>query len=120
MATHAWQCLASVQVLKVGEVQIRRATLEDAEGIAVVINALFAAGLRGLDGDADWVRQRYLADPNSLLAQVAEAEDGRILGLQSLKLATAGNPYDTPIGWGIIGTHISPDAHRLGLGRRFL
>lgn len=102
-----------------GDVHIRRATLEDADGIASVIGALFAAGLRGLDGDATWVRDRYLTDPDSLLAQVAVAEDGRVLGLQSLKLATAGNPYDTPVGWGIIGTHISPDAMRLGIGRRF-
>lgn len=101
------------------KIEIRRATPQDAEGIAAVIGALFDAGLRRKNGDAEWVRRHYLTDPDSLLAQVAVAEDGPILGLQSLKLATAGNPYDTPIGWGIIGTHISPDAHRLGLGRRF-
>lgn len=119
MAADSRQCPSSVQVLKMTDVMIRRATPEDADGIAAVINALFAAGLRQQGADADWVRDRYLTDPDSLLAQVAVAEDGTILGLQSLKLATAGNPYNTPIGWGIIGTHISPDAHRLGLGRRF-
>jgi hypothetical protein len=34
-----------------------------------------------------------------------------------LKKAVAGNPYDTPEGWGIIGTHISPKVHRQCVGK---
>lgn len=28
----------------------------------------------------------------------------------------AGNRYDVPEGWGIIGTHVSPRGHRQGVG----
>ena len=38
------------------------------------------------------------------------------MGFQSLKRAAAGNRYNVPEGWGIIGTHISPRAHRRGVG----
>ncbi|WP_105009427.1 GNAT family N-acetyltransferase [Rhizobium leguminosarum] len=49
---------------------------------------------------------------------LAEDEGGCLLGFQSLIRVTEGNRYGTPIGWGIIGTHVSPDAARLGVGRR--
>ena len=42
----------------------------------------------------------------------------RVVGFQSLKRAWPDNPYDVAEGWGIIGTHIHPDAGRSGLGRR--
>jgi ribosomal protein S18 acetylase RimI-like enzyme len=38
------------------------------------------------------------------------------LGFQSLLRAAAGNRYDVPVGWGIIGTHIGPRAQRRGVG----
>jgi len=40
------------------------------------------------------------------------------MGFQSLIRAVEGNPYGTPSGWGIIGTHVSPDAARTGVGTR--
>ena len=101
------------------EIRIRSATGEDAAGIALVLHALFVAGLRRRDATADWVRARYIDDPNRVLAQVAVDDQGRVLGLQSLTLATVGNIYGAPPGWGVIGTHIAPDALRRGIGRRF-
>lgn len=41
-----------------------------------------------------------------------------MLGFQSLKVAREGNPYETPLGWGIIGTHVRPSAARMGVGSR--
>jgi len=48
---------------------------------------------------------------------VAVGNDGTILGFQVLLLATVGNIYNVTVGWGIIGTHISPSAARLGIGK---
>ena len=67
--------------------------------------------------DVAFVMGRYIADPTSICCTVAIDEAGDIVGFQSLKKAAAGNPYDTPEGWGIIGTHISPRVHRQGVGK---
>ncbi|MBR9763179.1 MAG: GNAT family N-acetyltransferase [Rhodobacteraceae bacterium] len=94
--------------------QIRPATLEDAPAISAMLQELVAAGKRTSRADADFVRTHYIT--GGLLCSVAVEGDG-ILGLQSLMRAEAGNPYDTPEGWGIIGTHVSPRAARKGVGR---
>ncbi|WP_245362263.1 GNAT family N-acetyltransferase [Rhizobium sp. NXC14] len=47
---------------------------------------------------------------------LAEDEQCGLLGFQSLIRATEDNRYGTPVGWGIIGTHVSPDAARTGVG----
>lgn len=80
-------------------------------------NAIFRAGLRASSVDVAQVRERYLDMEHRVACTVAEQE-GRIVGFQSLKRAWPGNPYDVADGWGIIGTHIRPDAGRSGLGRR--
>ncbi len=82
-----------------------------------VQNAIFRAGLRSSPVDLALVRERYLDMEYRVACTVAEQE-GRVVGFQSLKRAWPGNPYDVPEGWGIIGTHIHPDAGRSGLGRR--
>ncbi|WP_010139694.1 GNAT family N-acetyltransferase [Oceanicola sp. S124] len=93
---------------------IRPAALEDAPAISAMLQELVAAGKRTARADADFVRTHYIT--GGLLCSVA-VEGDEILGLQSLKRAEAGNPYDTPEGWGIIGTHVSPRAARKGVGR---
>jgi ribosomal protein S18 acetylase RimI-like enzyme len=96
---------------------IRPARPEDAEDMAEVQNAIHRAGLRPSPVDVELVRERYLDQEHQVACTVAE-QAGRVVGFQSLKRAWAGNPYGVPVGWGIIGTHIRPDAGRSGLGRR--
>ena len=75
-----------------------------------------AAGKRSAPGDAEFASSFYIAHPDQLQCTLALDDTGAVLGFQSLKLAKPGNPYDTPVGWGIIGTHIRPDAARRGVG----
>jgi RimJ/RimL family protein N-acetyltransferase len=76
-----------------------------------------AAGKRQRAGDPAYVLSHYIAHPDRLQCSVAIEETGAILGFQSLKIASIGNPYGTHPGWGIIGTHIRPSAGRRGVGR---
>ncbi len=96
--------------------EIRPASPEDAEGMARVQAEIFAARGFGLQGDVSWTRARYIDDPAGLACTVA-VERGEVLGFQSLKRASAGDPYNLPEGWGIIGTHVTPTAARRGVGR---
>lgn len=100
-----------------GVITVRPARPADADDMAEVQNAIYRAGLRARPVDAATVRERYL-DPEHRVACTVAEQDGRVVGFQSLKRAWPGNPYDVTVGWGIIGTHIRPDAGRHGLGRR--
>lgn len=95
---------------------IRPATSLDAQGMSDVINQIFAAGLRKTAGDPAMVLATYIEHKDRIECSVAQADDGHLLGFQSLRYARADNPYDTPEGWGIIGTHVSPLAARQGVG----
>jgi GNAT superfamily N-acetyltransferase len=99
-------------------VLIREATPADADAMSDVLEELIAAGKRARAGDTDFVRSHYLEHPHRLHCFVAVDDGGKILGFQSLKRAQEGNPYGTPIGWGIIGTHVRPSAARTGVGSR--
>ncbi|MGC5627789.1 N-acetyltransferase family protein [Georgenia sp. Z1344] len=96
---------------------IRPARPSDAEDMTEVQNAIHRAGLRESPVDVASVRERYLELEHVVACTVAE-RDGLVVGFQSLTRAWPGNPYDVTVGWGIIGTHIHPDAARSGLGRR--
>ncbi|HXH34455.1 MAG TPA: GNAT family N-acetyltransferase [Plantibacter sp.] len=85
--------------------------------MAEVQNAIYRAGLRANPVDVALITERYLDVEHTVACTVAD-RDGRIVGFQSVKRAWPGNPYDVPAGWGIIGTHIHPDAGRSGIGRR--
>ncbi|WP_227284552.1 GNAT family N-acetyltransferase [Boseongicola sp. H5] len=98
--------------------RIRPAETGDAGGISDVLEQLVAAGLRSNASDKAFVLSHYIADPHRIACTVAEDGSGRILGLQSLKRATEDNPYGVEPGWGIIGTHVSPQAARRGIGSR--
>ena len=84
--------------------------------MAEVQNAIYRAGLRDSPVDVALVRERYLDMEYGVACTVAEQE-GRVVGFQSLKRAWPQNPYGVAEGWGIIGTHIHPEAGRTGLGR---
>ncbi|TLP48130.1 GNAT family N-acetyltransferase [Cohaesibacter sp. CAU 1516] len=96
----------------------RPATLADADAISDVLDEIFRVGKRASAGDAAMVREFYIEDPDRVCCTVMEADDGCVLGFQSLKLVRAGNIYNAPVGWGVIGTHIRPSAARLGIGKR--
>lgn len=98
--------------------QIRPAITTDAAGISEVLHDLLLAGKRKTAGNADWVNGHYIGDPDRICCSVAVDNDDRILGFQSMKHAREGNPYGTPIGWSIIGTHIRPSAARRGIGAK--
>lgn len=89
----------------------------DAPAISAILQNLTALGKRRSPDNQDFVLRHYIEDPERVQCTVAVTEDGEILGLQSLKHAVVGNPYDVTPGWGIIGTHVSPDAARQGVGR---
>ncbi|TWD54570.1 L-amino acid N-acyltransferase YncA [Agrobacterium vitis] len=97
-------------------VLIRPATPLDAQGMCDALNEIFAAGLRKTAGDVQVVLANYIEHQDRIECSIAQDEDGRILGFQSLRYARLDNPYGTPEGWGIIGTHVSPLAARQGVG----
>jgi ribosomal protein S18 acetylase RimI-like enzyme len=97
-------------------VQIREAVAADAEAMSDVLQELVTAGKRTKAADVHFVREHYLDHPHRLNCFVSVADAGTLLGFQSLKRADEGNPYETPVGWGIIGTHVRPSAARMGVG----
>ncbi|MCK8464057.1 GNAT family N-acetyltransferase [Aliiroseovarius sp. S1339] len=96
---------------------VRPAQTDDAVGIADVLNDLVRAGKRSNRDDPEFALNNYIARPNRIECLVADDEEGRILGFQSLKLAKIGNEYGAPAGWALIGTHISPNAARRGIDK---
>jgi ribosomal protein S18 acetylase RimI-like enzyme len=98
--------------------EVREVRPSDAAGMGDVLQELIAAGKRKRPGDRAFARSHYIEHPHRLHCFVAAADDGTILGFQSLKRAWAENPYATPVGWGIIGTHVRPSAARCGVGSR--
>ncbi len=99
------------------DIILRPATPDDAEAMAEVQNAIFAAGLRETAVDAEMMRQSYLEGSHSIGVTLA-VRDGQAMGFQWLGRAWPGNEYGVTPGSGMIGTHIRPDAGRSGLGRR--
>jgi L-amino acid N-acyltransferase YncA len=95
----------------------RAASADDAEGMGQVLREIIDHTGRQRPSDVEFIMGRYIADPTSIRYTVAIDDAGNIVGFQSLKKAVAGNPYGTPEGWGIIGTHISPKMHRRGVGK---
>jgi ribosomal protein S18 acetylase RimI-like enzyme len=73
--------------------------------------------LRTAPDDETFALENYVTHVDNIQCSLAVDAKGTILGLQVLKLATEGNIYGVTPGWGIIGTHISPDAARLGIGK---
>ena len=95
---------------------IRPSLPTDAPGISRVLTALTEAGLRRTASDADFALGNYIEHPNRIECSVATDPEGVILGFQALLMAVEGNQYGVTPGWGIIGTHIHPEAIRQGIG----
>lgn len=94
---------------------IRAATAADAAGMDAVLTPILESWGSTRPRGAAHVRTFYIEHPDALACTLAETD--RILGFQAFKRATAGNAYDLPEGWGIIGTYVALDAPRVGLGR---
>ncbi|MDO5656968.1 MAG: GNAT family N-acetyltransferase [Paracoccus sp. (in: a-proteobacteria)] len=94
---------------------IRQAQPSDAPAISALLQELVAAGKRTSPADEGFVLRTYIAHPGRLSCALAEDDSGP-LGFQSLLRAQAGNPYGTPEGCGIIGTHVAPRAARRRVG----
>jgi|SRR5579884_1568935 len=95
--------------------KVREAHAFDAHGMSKVLQELIATGQRTKSGDADFVLSHYIEHPDRIRCSIACDEEKGIVGFQSLKIAARGNPYGTPVGWGIIGTHVRPSAARCGV-----
>jgi ribosomal protein S18 acetylase RimI-like enzyme len=97
--------------------RVRKAVVDDASEISVILEQLAALGKRNIPSDPDFVWTHYIAHPDNVQCSLAVDDDGTILGLQILKTASEGNTYGVTSGWGIIGTHVRPDAARRGVGK---
>ena len=95
---------------------LRPAQASDADGMSAVLEALVTARKRTKPSDAGFVLAHYIQHPNRIECYVAVSDEGDILGFQSLKIAVEGNAYGAPVGWGVIGTHVHPQAVRRGVG----
>jgi hypothetical protein len=99
-------------------VEIREAVAADAGAMSVVLQELVAAGKRTENADADFALSHCIEHPHRLHCFVAVDDERKIVGLQSLKRAHEGNPYGTPVGLGIIGTHVTPSVTPTVVGSR--
>ena len=95
----------------------RNAVESDAEAISRLLQRLVARGKRTNPSSVDFARSQYISNPDGVQCTVAVEEDGSVLGLQVLIRTTPDNPYGVEPGWGIIGTHVDPDAARRGIGK---
>ena len=93
----------------------RQANIADAAEISAFMQELTALGKRTIPSDEDYVRTHYIKHPDSIQCTVAVDEDGSLLGLQILKIASEDNLYGVTPGWGIIGTHVAHNAARRGV-----
>ncbi|WP_200909753.1 MULTISPECIES: GNAT family N-acetyltransferase [unclassified Sphingomonas] len=94
----------------------RLASTSDAAALCRVLREVIEHTGGERPSDEAFVIRQYLANPASIRCTVAIDAAGEVVGFQSLLRAEGGNRYDVPEGWGIIGTHISPRAHRQGVG----
>ena len=95
---------------------VRQASVGDADGMRRVLREIISITGQERRSDEAFVTAQYILNPDSVLCNVAVDEAGEILGFQSLVMARPENRYQVPEGWGIIGTHVSPKAHRRGVG----
>lgn len=95
---------------------IREAVAGDARGMSDVLREIVAQTGRERRTEPSFVMTNYIDHEQHVRCTVATDEQGDVIGFQSLVRSWPDNPYDVPLGWGIVGTHISPRAHRKGVG----
>ena len=95
---------------------MRSAVDADKDGMAEVLNQIIALSGRTERRNKSYALERYISHPARLACFICVDPTSKILGFESLKVAWVGNPYGVASGWGIIGTHVSPQAARRGVG----
>ena len=96
---------------------VQQATDDDATRMSEILAEVLVSWNSQRPRSPQHVLENYINHPDRIRCSVARDGSGGLLGFQSLKVASAGNPYDLPVGWGIIGTYVSSDAGRKGVGR---
>ncbi len=93
------------------------ATAGDAPRMSEILTDILLSWNSQRPRSAQHVLEHYIDHPDGIRCSVARDETGTIIGFQSLKFASANNPFDLPIGWGIIGTYVTSATGRQGVGR---
>ncbi|MEM1150908.1 MAG: GNAT family N-acetyltransferase [Pseudomonadota bacterium] len=96
--------------------RVRQAVADDAEAMSEVLREIVAKTGRQRRTELSFVISNYIEHPEGVRCTVAVDEQNNLIGFQALVRSWPENPYGVPLGWGIIGTHISPRAHRKGVG----
>lgn len=96
--------------------RVRQAVADDAEAMSEVLREIVAKTGRQRRTEPSFVISNYIEHPEGVRCTVAVDEQDNPIGFQALVRSWPENPYGVPLGWGIIGTHISPRAHRKGVG----
>ena len=98
-------------------IEVKEATADDAARMSEILAAILVTWNSRRPRTPQHVLENYIEHPDRIRCSIARDEAGKIVGFQSLKIATDRNPYDLPIGWGIIGTYVDFDAGRKGVGK---
>ncbi|KKO01771.1 hypothetical protein LCGC14_0110920 [marine sediment metagenome] len=98
-------------------IEVREATPDDAPRVSELLTEILVSWSSQRLRSPQHVLGNYIEHPDRIRCSIAQDETGQILGFQSLKIASDGNPYGLPTGWGIIGTYVSSDAGRKGVGK---
>lgn len=96
--------------------KVREAATDDARAMSEVLQEIVAQTGLERRTEPSFVRSNYIDHPEHVRCTVALDEQNKLIGFQSLIRSWPDNPYNVPLGWGIVGTHINPNAHRKGLG----
>ena len=96
--------------------RVREAVTGDAMAMSEVLREIVALTGRERRTAPSFIISNYIDHPTRVRCTVAVDEQNNLIGFQSLIRSWPDNPYDVPHGWGIVGTHISPRAHRRGVG----
>lgn len=94
----------------------RRATPNDAQDLSEILAETFTVWSSDRPSSPEHVLGFYIEHPDSIRCTVIEDEAGRIVGFQSLKLATKGNTFGVAVGHGVIGTYVKINLERRGIG----
>lgn len=98
-------------------IRVRDAVDDDAEAMSRILSAILQVWKSDRPDSPAHVQSHYIAHPDRISCAVAVADGGGLVGFQSLKVASEGNPYGLTIGWGIIGTYVDAASTGMGVGR---
>lgn len=95
---------------------VRKATRADANAMSAILVEIFKEWGSDRQSDPEFVTEYYIEHPDTVRCSVIADDEGNVFGFQALKRATEGNPFNLPVGWGIIGTYVSLSSGRKGAG----